>query len=289
MSNNISELSNLEKSPVLIFEKTASDIRIKEKNFFFGNRSAKKNKPTKREIFNFSLRSQKNARFMIASASRGMTTAISLTYPVELQSELNFDRINRDRDVFIKALKREYGDNLRYVWMKEFQGNESPHYHMMIECPGVSIKDQDWFIRNAWYDVVGSGLIKHFYNGIYCDKIKSQQGYANYLAAYLSKMDQKEVPEWFGKVGRFWGGSRNAFEVDKEEIQFEDSMEGVAFARRHIRTFRKWRDSKLKVLSKKTGVKYKIGKRSGGFTCFGGRKAYEMLAEWQNKQSGVPF
>lgn len=289
MKNIVSDLDILEKPPVLIFEKTFSDVRIREKNFFFGDRSIQKHKPTKKEIFTFSLRAQKNAKFMISSASRGMTTAITLTYPEELQPKLNFDRLNRDRDVFIKALKREYGDKLRYVWLKEFQQNGSPHYHMMIECPGVTIQDQDWFIRSAWYDIVDSGLIKHFYNGVYCDSIRSQQGYATYLATYLAKMDQKTAPKWFGKVGRFWGGSRNAFEIEIEEHVFADSMVGVAHARGYTRTVRKWRDSKLKQHSKKTGIKYKIGKRSGGFTFWGIRSAFDELMAWQKKQSAVPF
>lgn len=286
---NISELSILEKPPILIFEKTCSDIRIKEKNFFFGERLVKKNKPTKKEIFTFSLRAQKNAKFMFTSASRGMTTAVTLTYPEELQPQLNFNRINRDREVFIKALKREYGNNIRYVWLKEFQANGSPHYHMMIECPDATIQDQDWFIRSAWYDIVDSGLIKHFYNGVYCDSIRSQQGYATYLATYLAKMDQKTAPDWFGKVGRFWGGSRNAFEIDKQEIIFEDSMVGVAHARGCTRIVRKWRDAKLKRLSKKTGVKYKVGKRSGGFTFWGVRQEFDNLMDWQSRQVEVPF
>lgn len=287
--NNITCLDILAKAPTLIYEKTRSDVRIKEKNIFFGARNNKKSKPTKREIFSFSLRAQKNAKFMIASASRGMTTAVTLTYPEELQPALDFNRLNRDREVFIKALKREYGNNIRYVWLKEFQQNGSPHYHLMIECPGATIEDQDWFIRSAWYEIVDSGLIKHFYNGVYCDKIRSQQGYATYLATYLSKMDQKTAPEWFGKVGRFWGGSRNAFEIERQEIVFEDSMVGVAHARGRIRIVRKWRDSKLKQVSKKTGIKYKIGKRSGGFTFWGVRPAFDRLMDWQRKQSKVSW
>lgn len=286
--STISELSKLEKPPILVYEKTASDVRIKEKNFYIGE-PVKRKKPTKKEIFTFSVRAQKNAKFMITSASRGMTTAVSLTYPIELQPKLNFDRVNRDREVFIKALKRQYGNDLRYVWMKEFQDNGSLHYHMMIDCPGVSIQDQDWFIRSSWYDTVDSGLIKHFYNGVYCAEIRDQQGYASYLSSYLSKMDQKTAPKWFGKVGRFWGGSRNAFEIDKEEVIFEDSLDGVALARRSLRIFRKYRDSVLKQASKKTGIKYKIGKRTGGFTTWGGRKAFDKLMRWQTQEAGVPF
>jgi len=290
LNSNISEKTDLAKSVHLEIIKTPFDVRIKERNFSSSSfERIKPNKPNKKEILSFSLRAQKNAKFTIASAARGMTTAVSLTYPEELQPELNFNRINRDRDVFIKALKREYGNNLRYVWMKEFQSNGSPHYHMMIECPKVSIDDQEYFIRNTWYDIVGSGLIKHWYRGIYCDKIRDQKGYANYLAKYLAKMDQKEAPSWFGKVGRFWGGSRNAFEIEKEIRYYQDDMVGVAYARRSLRTFRKWRVSKLKAAGLKYGKKYNIKRQNSGFVAWSGRAAYEQIMDFENKQTEVPW
>jgi hypothetical protein len=102
-------------------------------------------------------------------------------------------------------------------------------------------------------------------------------------------MDQKTAPKWFGKVGRFWGGTRNSFEIEKEEVIFEDSLEGVAQARRNIRIFRRYRESCLKLASKKTGIKYKLGKRSGGFISWGGRKAFDKLMKWQTEETGVPF
>ena len=103
-----------------------------------------------------------------------MTTAITLTYPIEVKSVIDAKRLNRDRDVFIKAYKRQYGNNVRYVWMKELQANGNPHYHLMTDCQ-ADVKDQEWFIRNTWYEIVGSDLIKHFYNGVYCDKIRVSQ------------------------------------------------------------------------------------------------------------------
>lgn len=284
---NITDSSILEKNVHLIIEKTVSDIRVKEKNFYMGQR-AKPIKPNKAEILTFSIRSQKNASFMITSAARDMTTAISLTYPIEIQSELNFDKINRDRDVFIKAYKREYGENVRYVWVKEFQKNGSLHYHFMTDCKAL-LSVQDWFIRSTWYDVVGSGLIKHFYNGVYCDKIRSQGGYARYLASYLGKLEQKAVPASFGKVGRFWGGSRNAFEVEIERHDYGDYMVGIAHARRYLRPLKKYRASKLKQAGMANGKKYKLKRSGGGFTCWGGRVAYDELQAFYEKQNQVPF
>jgi hypothetical protein len=102
-------------------------------------------------------------------------------------------------------------------------------------------------------------------------------------------MDQKKAPDWFGSVGRFWGGSRNAFEVEKELHFYEDSMEGVALARRYMRIYRNYRISKLKAAGRKNGKKYNIKRQNSGFVCWSGRKAFDELMTWQQKQCEVPF
>jgi hypothetical protein len=285
---NISDSGLKEKPVQLIIEKTPFSIRVREKNFYSAN-PIEKGTANKREIYEFSLRSRRNAKYMLESASRGMTTAITLTYPIEVKSVMDARRLNRDRDVFIKAYKREYGDKVRYVWMKELQANGNPHYHLMTDCQ-ADVKDQEWFIRNAWYEIVGSDLIKHFYNGVYCDKIRSQAGYASYLTKYLSKMDaQKVIPAEIGKIGRFWGGSRNAFEIEKEEHTFEDSMEGVRCARRYLRLLKKYRASVLREAGKKRGIKYNLKKASGGFILWSGRSAYDKIAAFAKQSNEVPW
>ena len=281
---SISDSGLIEKPVQLIIEKTPFSVRVREKNFYSA-KPPEKGKGNKRDIYEFSLRARRNAKYMLESASRGMTTAITLTYPIEVKSVIDAKRLNRDRDVFIKAYKRQYGNNVRYVWMKELQANGNPHYHLMTDCQ-ADVKDQEWFIRNTWYEIVGSDLIKHFYNGVYCDKIRSQSGYASYLAKYLSKMDeQKSIPAEIGKIGRFWGGSRNAFEIEKEEHTFEDSMEGVRYARRYLRPLKRYRAAVLREAGKQRGIKYNLKKASGGFIVWSGRSAFDKLYGFMRAQN----
>jgi len=291
---NISDSYTFEKCPTLITEKSVNHVRIKESNFYLSRQhdvpeaEPSKVKATKQAITEFTIKAQRNCKFKFDSASRGMTSAICLTYPQEMREELDGRRIKKHFKAFILAYLREFGLDGRYFWVLEFQKNRNPHFHIVTDCK-ADIKVQREFVAARWYKIVGSGLQKALKAGTSCELVRSQAGVASYIAGYLKKADQKQVPENFHNVGRFWGGSRNAFEIETQVHHFEDSMDGVAAARRALRQFRKYKSAKLRELSKKTGVRYKLPKPGGGFVCWGGRLAYEMLVEWQNKQSEVPF
>jgi hypothetical protein len=57
--------------------------------------------------------------------------------------------------------------------------------------------------------MVGSRDEKHLRAGTRIEAIKSKGHLYGYLYNYIKKSDQKEVPEGFENVGRFWGSSRN--------------------------------------------------------------------------------
>lgn len=40
------------------------------------------------------------------------------------------------------------------------------------------------------------------------EPIREEDGARRYVAKYATKTKQKDVPEWFGDIGRFWGASR---------------------------------------------------------------------------------
>jgi len=291
---NISDSYTFEKCPTLITEKSVNHVRIKESNFYLSRQhdvpesEPSKIKATKQAITEFTIKAQRNCKFKFDSASRGMTSAICLTYPQEMREELDGRRIKKHFKAFILAYLREFGLDGRYFWVLEFQKNRNPHFHIVTDCK-ADIKAQREFVAARWYKIVGSGLEKALKAGTSCELVRSQSGVASYIAGYLKKADQKQVPENFHNVGRFWGGSRNAFEIETQVHHFEDSMDGVAAARRALRQFRKYKSAKLRELSKKTGVRYKLPKPGGGFVCWGGRLAYEMLMKWQNQQGVVPF
>lgn len=225
---------------------------------------------------------------MFDSASRDLSTVITLTYPVELREKLDGRLIKKHFKAFILAYLRKFGLKGRHIWVLEFQKNGNPHYHLVTDCK-VDIKIQREFVAARWFKIVGSGLDKHFRAGTSCEIVRSQAGVASYMASYLEKADQKQVPENFHNVGRFWGGSRNAFEIEKDVEYFDDSYKGISEARRALRLFRKYKSSKLRELSRKSGKRYKLPKPGGGFVCWSGRSAYEQLVMWQTKQSEVPW
>lgn len=78
-------------------------------------------KPTKSAITEFSIKSQRNCKFKFDSASRGMTSAICLTYPLEMRDELDGRRIKKHFKAFILAYLRKFGLDGRYFWVLEFQ------------------------------------------------------------------------------------------------------------------------------------------------------------------------
>lgn len=291
---NISEKSSIEKTVTLYIEKSSNHVRIREKNFFLSRQhdvpevEPSKVKPTKSAIKEFSYKSQRNCKFMFDAASRDMSTAICLTYPLELREELDGRKIKKHLKAFLLAYLRKFGLQGRFIWVLEFQKNQNPHFHLLTDCK-EDMKTQREFIAARWFKIVGSGLEKALNAGTSCEKVKSQAGVASYMASYLKKADQKKVPENFHNVGRFWGGSKNAFEVERESRLFEDSMIGVAAARRTVRPFRKYKSSKLRELSRTTGKRYKLPKPGGGFVCWAGRVAFEQIAKWQEKQSEVPW
>lgn len=290
----IADFESFEKCPTLLIEKSCNHVRIKEKNFYTGLKHVSlphepsKVKSTKKAIKEFSYKSQRNCKFMFDAASRDMSTAICLTYPLELRDSLDGRQVKNHLRAFILAYNRKFSITGRHIWVLEFQTNGNPHFHLLTDCK-ADIKTQREFVAARWYKIVGSGLEKHFNAGTSCNYVKSQAGVASYMASYLKKADQKQVPENFHNVGRFWGGSRNAFEVEKEIREYDDSRQGIAYARQSMRLMRRYKSAKLRQLARQTGKRFKLPKPGGGFVVWSGRSAFEQLSEWQNKESGVPF
>ena len=58
-------------------------------------------------------------------------------------------------------------------------------------------------LSKEWYRIVGSGDPKHLRAGTRVERIKRSA--ISYVAKYAQKNEQKQVPEGFQNVGRFWG------------------------------------------------------------------------------------
>jgi len=120
---------------------------------------------------------------------------LTLTYPVEKTSDP--DRARRDIDVFGKRFSRRWSGG-GFIWRIEPHKDGRPHFHLLVW--GVEVPKAEmicWVSRN-WFEIVGSGLEKHFRAGTNVSKIESHRGVAHYVGKYLSKAG-------LGFSGRQWG------------------------------------------------------------------------------------
>lgn len=86
-------------------------------------------------------------------------------------------------------------------WFIEFQKRGAPHFHILTT-------DFYSYRRCAmlWYLIVGTNDLKHLKAGVRVEKIKKgKKGMITYARKYARKQEQKEVPENYQNVGRFYG------------------------------------------------------------------------------------
>lgn len=132
---------------------------------------------------------------------------LTLTYPENYPTDGK--RTKKHLDNLRKWLKKR---KVNDFWFYEFQKRGAPHYHMFLDnwIPGGVEA-----VSRAWYKIVGSGDPKHLawhlgeLSGRPClEWMRKPHAASWYASKYAVKAEQKEVPENFDNVGRFWGGSR---------------------------------------------------------------------------------
>jgi len=120
--------------------------------------------------------------------------------------------VMRDLDAFRRRLDRwtderqiDYGA----VWIKEFQRRGSVHFHLLVVFSDLLRGDYRFHLRKlidfvsvAWHEITGSSE-KGLRAGTRVEGVKKTA--VGYLMRYIGKDYQKNVPEDFQNVGRFWG------------------------------------------------------------------------------------
>lgn len=126
---------------------------------------------------------------------------ITLTYPgVYPETPKQW---KRDLDTFTKRLLRRFPESAA-VWKLEPQRRGAPHFHILFY--GVYEVPDDFrsWLSEAWFTVVGSGDERHLRAGTRVEYLRSYRGAMSYAAKYMDKTVD-ELPEAWGKPGRFWG------------------------------------------------------------------------------------
>jgi len=154
------------------------------------------NEASKRgEIKQFSRKSVQRLKILSRNIF-DLTSMITVTYPNKFSSN---GRVIKRHLFNLKRWLRRHGLN-RGLWILEFQKRGAPHFHIIVN--GFIDKKK---LSEAWYKIVGSGDKKHLRAGTNVGRIRLKRGLANYISAYASKAYQKQVPENYSDVGRFWG------------------------------------------------------------------------------------
>lgn len=168
------------------------------------------------------------------------TTMVTLTYPFSFP--VNGRETKEHLRRFLQELKREYYRHAHVnassfkdhssFWFLEFQERGAPHYHIFTTwCP-----DKEWVSRR-WYDIVESYDERHLRAGTRTEFLRSgRAGTIAYASKYAAKLEQKEVPENFEDVGRFWGvhGRRSVMSATTYVDIRRDTFERVYSARKSM-------------------------------------------------------
>lgn len=191
----------------LDFQIGIQDVRVKsgiKNNVRYENALSARGKRSK--ITKFSKASVNRMKLLLRNIDPALINSIlTLTYPEDYPTDGR--ETKRHLDLMKRWLKRH--GVARGFWFYEFQKRGAPHFHAFISSFPRGGVDA---ISKAWYQIVNSGDEKHlaWHNGQLSGRkclevMRNPLAASVYATKYASKMNQKEVPEGFENVGRFWG------------------------------------------------------------------------------------
>lgn len=148
------------------------------------------------EIRVFSPKSLSRLKFVADEVSDKFFAMITLTYPSIWPS--NGQVVKRHWNAFRTWLVRKH--NVCGLWFLEFQERGAPHFHVFISA---RVPYQE--VAEVWYRIVASGDERHLRAGTRVEMLRERHAAGAYAVKYAEKMVQKNVPDQFQNVGRFWG------------------------------------------------------------------------------------
>lgn len=144
---------------------------------------------------------------------------------------------------------RQHWPNLDYFWFLEFQSRGAPHFHLGLSIPAPQRTDGTRQELASWWAIIaeqgdwpyscvkprkgkliqGEGSFtresvfrQHRRLKVWED-VHHSDGAWRYVITYVSKPYQKEVPENYRNVGRFWGVSSGIVLGDSMRLSCSES------------------------------------------------------------------
>jgi hypothetical protein len=158
------------------------------------------------------------------------------------------------------------------MWRLEFQARGAIHWNVLVP----EKIDKQW-LSETWYDIVGSGDLRHLRAGTTIQPIMDRTELKCYLCSYQKKETQKKVPENFRNVGRFWGSNKALKPVSQISLDFLSERE----MHRWLRPIKKaYEKAIVRHWRRKDGKPYKFKFRSyQGFMAWGGSHLIKQIIE----------
>ena len=243
--------------------------------------------PPRGKIDQFSYKSGLRLKHQVRNASIPIQSQFLLTYPDKFPTSGKIIKNHLDR--WFRALRKAYGSKtFGFEWCLEFQDRGAPHFHVFFT----------WKVENElrrvlakkWNAIIRGGKSHLWFHLRKKNFIPWDMGSGDYVMKYATKKEQKDVPEGFEDVGRFWGYSRNmkpiALRYDYEQLQKEAFGEWSTEEIRLYfqRTMRRYHNSKLRQFGKSSFLS------SGSWSRVkvpNGTRVFHRLIEWI-QQTGPP-
>lgn len=206
----------------------------------------------KQKIKYLSQKSLNRFLFLTQISTIQMISMLTITY---LCPPVNGGQAKRDLRCVLTWLKRHFEGGqggVDYIWFAEFQRRGAIHFHVLLSQP-VTHDDRlayaaYWSKKNGKrlgrYCPLRTGGERDPIEAIYAvashprtwEMIHTKDGAKRYIAKYVSKDTQKEVPTWFSDIGRYWGVSarvRASRKVESVEAIDEDEVRELLIRQRH--------------------------------------------------------
>ncbi len=261
-------------APDIIIEEHSRDVRVRRRVSI----ERKKGGGVRKEITMLS-RQARQRMYFTARNIDGLTHMITLTYPAEYPHD--GEVVKYHWKLFRQFLTRngfDYG-----FWFLEFQRRGAPHFHVFL--PAVKKeRDERWLhtVSYRWAEIVDSSdFSKHVRAGTRFEKLRREGAVGGYVYKYALKSEQKEVPENYRNVGRFWGVWGEQAKTIKNTFAGVADEGNLLLLSRLIR-----RDQNAQL--RRDGKRVKKYKGRVGFTGWNGARVLNTIRKWFAENKDVP-
>lgn len=161
---------------------------------------------SKRKAVNlFSKASQRRLLFVARNSGFRIKSQLCLTYHCAMPD--SGKKVKQQLNSFLTLTREKYPD-LMYLWVLEFQKRGVPHFHFFSNRNPTDKKFREWAAL-TWNRILGDSPQHLLFQQHARNYIPWKMDSGKYLVKeYLAKSTQKEIPEDYHSVGRFWGNSR---------------------------------------------------------------------------------